>query len=106
MELDSLYITELEEVLRFRSRAGDVTRIVNRRCAAVNAPISGRAILRTEQQVLPLDRCSSRGGRPTAWIFRRTASTCCSAFRHAVQGLRQSRCPRCPSKSSRAFTGV
>ncbi len=55
MELNSLYITELEEVLRFRSRAGDVTRIANRRCAAINAPVSGRAILRTEQQELPLD---------------------------------------------------
>lgn len=55
MELDSLYVTELEEVLRFRSRAGDVTRIANRRCTAVNAPISGRAILYCGNRTFPLD---------------------------------------------------
>lgn len=55
MNLDGLWITELQEVLRFCSRAGDVTHITRRRCAAINAPLSGRAILRCGSQCLPLD---------------------------------------------------
>lgn len=55
MDVDSMIVSEFEDVLRFRSRAGDVTRIRDRRCTAINAPLSGRAVLRCGADTLPLD---------------------------------------------------